>query len=100
WATLDANKKPIMGDGTIKREYRVQARANDEISLTHDFVYAFDALGFEHEFLFGGDYHYVETEYQYKLATDKDGVGNLNIFDLNYGETNPNSYNLKDKNTD
>lgn len=100
WATLDANKKPIMGDGTIKREYRVQSRANDEISLTNDFVYAFDALGFEHEFLFGGDYHYVETEYHYKLATSNEGVGNLNIFDLNYGETNPSTYNLKDKNTD
>ncbi|VEF26503.1 Fe(III)-pyochelin receptor [Shewanella baltica] len=100
WATLDASKKPIMGDGTIKREYRVQARANDEISLTNDFVYAFDALGFEHEFLFGGDYHYVETEYSYKLATDKTGVGNLNIFDLNYGETDPSTYTLQNKDTD
>ncbi|EGM70441.1 ferrichrome-iron receptor [Shewanella sp. HN-41] len=100
WVDVNGDGKANSTDGTIKREYRVQARANDEISLTNDFVYAFDALGFEHEFLFGGDYHYVETEYQYKLATDKTGVGNLNIFELNYGETDPSSYTLQDKNTD
>ncbi|MCL1089538.1 TonB-dependent receptor [Shewanella profunda] len=100
WVDVNGDGSADVLDGTIKREYRVQSRANDEISLTNDFVYAFDALGFEHEFLFGGDYHYVETEYHYKLATDKTGVGNLNIFDLNYGETDPSSYNLTDKDTD
>ncbi len=100
WVDVNGDGKANSADGTIKREYRVQSRANDEISLTNDFVYAFDALGFEHEFLFGGDYHYVETEYHYKLATSKEGVGNLNIFELNYGETNPSTYQLKDMDTD
>lgn len=100
WVDVNGDGKANSADGTIKREYRVQSRANDEISLTNDFVYRFNALGFEHEFLFGGDYHYVETEYHYKLATSKEGVGNLNIFELNYGETNPSTYQLKDMDTD
>lgn len=101
WIDVNGDGKANIDDQTIKREYRLQARENDEISLTNDFVYAFNALGFEHQFLFGGDYHYVDTQYRYQLARyEADGVGNLNIFELNYGETDPSRYKLTDQNVD
>lgn len=100
---VDANDDGVadINDQIIKREYRKQYRANEEISLTSDFVYEFETSNFEHQFLFGADYHTVDTEYDYFRARyEADGVANLNIFDLNYGITDPSTYALTDQNRD
>ena len=84
-------------DQFIEREYRDQFRANDEISLTTDFVYNFTVDNIEHQFLFGGDWNYIDTEYNYLRArSEDDNVINLNIFEPSYGVTDPSTYNLED----
>lgn len=99
WVDANGDGAANVDDGVIRREYRDQYRANEEYSLTVDFVKSFSLGGFEHRFLVGGDYHDVDTEYDYLRARyERDGVVNLNIFDLNYGETDPRSYNLTDLN--
>jgi iron complex outermembrane receptor protein len=101
WVDVNGDGEANIDDETIKREYRDQYRANDEISLTTDFVYDFKLAGLDHQLLFGGDWHYVDTEYDYLRARyEADGVGNLNIFNLNYGETDPSTYNLTDQDRD
>ncbi|MCW8127257.1 TonB-dependent siderophore receptor [Microbulbifer halophilus] len=97
WVEVNGDGEATIDDGTIKREYRKQYRENTETSLTADFVYSLD----NQEILFGGDYHRVDTDYDYHRARyEADGVGNLNIFELNYGETDPSSYNLTDMGSD
>ena len=97
WVDVNGDGEANIDDGTIQREYRKQLRANTEDSLTTDFVYNLD----QHQVLFGADYHDVDTEFDYFRARyAADGVGNLNIFDLNYGETNPADYSLQDMNRD
>lgn len=87
-------------DGVIQREFRDQFRANEEISLTVDFVYDFEVAGMEHQFLFGGDYFDVDTEFDFLRARfEADNVINLNAFNPNYGETDPSTYSLRDLNT-
>ncbi len=101
WVDVNGDGEANIDDETIRREYRDQYRANDEVSLTTDFVYDFSVAGIQHQLLFGGDYHYIDTDYEYLRARyEADGVGNLNIFNLNYGETDPDSYNLTDQNRD
>lgn len=101
WIDVNGDGEANIDDETIRREYRDQYRANDEVSLTTDFVYDFSVAGIQHQLLFGGDYHYIDTDYEYLRARyEADGVGNLNIFNLNYGETDPDSYNLTDQNRD
>ncbi len=101
WVDVNGDGEANIDDETIQREYRDQYRANDEVSLTTDFVYDFNAAGMEHQFLFGGDWHYMDTEYDYLRARyEADGVANLNIFTLNYGETDPSTYNLTDLDRD
>ena len=97
WVDVNGDGEANIDDKTIQREYRDQYRANDEVSLTTDFVYDFNAAGMDHQLLFGGDWHYMDTEYDYLRARyEADGVANLNIFTLNYGETDPSTYNLTD----
>lgn len=101
WVDVNGDGVANIDDQTIRREYRKQYRANDELSLTLDFVYDFETAGIDHQFLFGGDYHNVETDYDYYRARyEADGVANLNIFTLNYGETDPSTYNLTNMNRD
>ncbi|MGB2741310.1 MAG: TonB-dependent siderophore receptor [Cognaticolwellia sp.] len=101
WVDANGDGVADINDQIIKREYRKQYRANEEISLTSDFVYEFESKNFEHQFLFGADYHTVDTEYDYLRARyEADGVANLNIFDLNYGITDPSTYSLTDQNRD
>ncbi|WP_165735661.1 TonB-dependent receptor [Pseudoalteromonas sp. C8] len=101
WVDVNGDGIANIDDETIKREYRKQYRANKEASLTTDFVYNFGQGQLTHQFLFGGDYHTVDTEYDYFRARyETDGVANLNIFNLNYGETDPSTYNLTDLNRD
>ncbi|WP_166420242.1 TonB-dependent siderophore receptor [Pseudoalteromonas sp. Z1A8] len=101
WIDVNGDGLANIDDETIGREYRKQYRANEEISLTTDFVYSFEQGQLAHQFLFGGDYHTVDTEYDYLRARfEADGVANLNIFNLNYGETDPSTYNLTDLNRD
>jgi iron complex outermembrane receptor protein len=101
WVDVNGDGVANIDDETIRREYRKQYRANEEISLTTDFVYDFEQGNIEHQILFGGDYHTADTEYDYLRARyEADGVANLNIFDLNYGETDPSTYNLTDLNRD
>ena len=101
WVDVNGDGVANIEDQTIRREYRKQYRANNELSLTLDFVYDFVAVGIEHQLLFGGDWHSVETDYDYYLARyEADGIANLNIFTLNYGETDPATYNLTNLNRD
>lgn len=101
WIDANGDGEANADDEIIRREYRDQYRANEEVSLTVDFVYEQEIAGMENQFLFGGDYHDVETEYDYLRARyEADGVGNLNVFNPSYGETDPSSYNLTDLNRD
>ncbi|QYJ86945.1 TonB-dependent siderophore receptor [Shewanella mesophila] len=101
WVDVNGDGIANIDDKTIRREYRKQYRANEETSLTTDFVYEIESGVVKHQLLFGGDYHTVNTKYDYFLAKyQADGVANLNIFDLNYGETDPSKYNLKNQNRD
>ncbi|MGL6159801.1 TonB-dependent siderophore receptor [Microbulbifer sp.] len=101
WVDVNGDGEANIDDGTIKREYRKQHRENAETSLTADFVYTLDTASIGHQILFGGDYHKVDTEYDYFRARyEADGVGNLNIFELNYGETDPSTYNLRNMGSD
>ncbi|MEP1444546.1 MAG: TonB-dependent siderophore receptor [Paraglaciecola sp.] len=101
WVDVNGDGVANIDDQTIKREYRKQYRANKETSLTTDFVYEIHTPNVQHQLLFGADYHKVETEYDYFLARyEADGIANLNIFTLNYGLTDPSTYNLTDLNRD
>ena len=101
WVDANGDGQANIDDQTIRREYRKQYRANEELSLTVDFIYNLQLAGKEHTLLFGSDWHDVETEYDYYRARyEADGVANLNIFQLNYGITDPASYNLTDLNRD
>lgn len=101
WVDVNGDDKADINDRTIKREYRDQYRANEELSFTADFVYEIELAKVNHQILFGGDYHDIETDYDYSIARyENDGVANLNIFEPNYGETDPSSYNLRDMGRD
>jgi len=101
WVDVNGDGEANIDDETIKREYRKQYRANKETSLTTDFVYLIDGDGIDHQLLFGADIHNVDTKYDYLRARyEADGVANLNIFNLNYGITDPSTYNLTDQNRD
>lgn len=101
WVDVNGDGEANIEDEIIQREYRDQYRANEEISFTLDFVYDTQWLAVDHQILFGGDYHDVDTQYEYLRARyEDDGVVNLNIFDLNYGETDPSTYTLTDQNKD
>ncbi|MDO6488477.1 TonB-dependent siderophore receptor [Colwellia sp. 6_MG-2023] len=101
WVDVNSDGEANIDDQTIKREYRKQYRANEESSLTTDFVYTIDGDHITHQLLFGADIHHVDTEYDYLRARyEADGVANLNIFTLNYGLTDPSTYNLTDQGGD
>lgn len=101
WVDVNGDGKADINDRTIRREYRDQFRANEELSFTADLVYNLELANISHQLLFGGDHHDVETEYDYFRARyEGDGVRNLNIFELNYGLTDPSTYTLKDQNRD
>ena len=101
WVDVNGDGVANIDDQTIKREYRKQYRANEEVSLTTDFIYNLDLNNASHQLLFGGDYHRVDTDYDYFRARyEKEGVANLNIFTLNYANTDPRLYKLRDMNRD
>lgn len=99
WIDANGDGQANVDDQTIRREYRKQYRSNEEISLTADFVYRFVTAQLEQTLLFGGDYHDVDTGFDYQRARyEADGVANLNIFHLNYGITQPGNYRMTDLN--
>ena len=101
WVDVNGDGEANIADQTIRREYRDQFRANEELSVTIDFVYDAEFVGLEHQIMFGGDFHDVESEFEYLRARyEDDGVANLNIFTLNYGITDPATYNLRDLDRD
>ncbi|MCO1334212.1 TonB-dependent siderophore receptor [Microbulbifer sp. OS29] len=101
WVDINEDGTANAEDETIRREYRDQYRANEELSLTLDFVYDIEISDMNHQILFGGDYHDVDTKYDYWRARhEADGVANLNIYEHNYGITDPSTYNLTDMNKD
>lgn len=101
WVDVNGDGSANVDDGVIRREYRDQFRANEELSLTVDFVYDFALAGMRHQFLFGGDYFDVDTEYDYLRARfEADNVRDLNVFTPDYGRTDPASYDLRDLNAD
>ena len=99
WVDVNGDGEANIDDQTIRREFRDQFRSNDEISITADLAYSFYAGDAQHRLLLGADYHDVDTEYDYLRARyEADGVANLNIFDRNYGVTDPSTYSLRDLN--
>lgn len=100
WVDANGDGSADVRDGVIRREFRDQFRTNEELSLTVDFVYDFELVGMEHQFLFGGDYFDVDTDFDYLRARyEADNVRDLNVFNPNYGETDFTTYNLRDLNT-
>lgn len=55
-------------DTAMLRQFRDQARKNDEWSITTDFVYEASFLGLEHTILFGADYAEVEASFHSKYS--------------------------------
>ncbi|XPF93686.1 TonB-dependent siderophore receptor [Colwellia sp. RE-S-Sl-9] len=101
WVDVNGDGVANIDDQTIRREYRKQYRANKELSLTTDFGYLLNNGNIEHQLLFGTDIHTVDTEYDYALAKyEAAGIKNLNIFTLNYGLTDPSTYDLVDQERD
>ena len=101
WVDVNGDGEANIDDQTIRREFRDQFRSNNEISITTDLDYSFYTGKVGHRLLLGADYHNVETEYDYLRARyEADGVANLNIFELNYGITDPGTYNRTDQNRD
>lgn len=99
WVDANGDGVANVADGVIRREFRDQFRANEEVSLTTDFTWDFSTGGLEHQFLFGGDWFDVDTDYDYLRARyEADNVRNLNAFNPDYGETVPSSYRLRDLN--
>lgn len=100
WVDVNGDGEANVDDGTIRREYRDQFRANDEASLTLDYVKILVLGNFEHTLLVGGDIYDVDSDFDYLRARyEADNVRNLNVFTPNYGETDPSTYNLRDLNT-
>ncbi|MCV6615540.1 MAG: TonB-dependent receptor, partial [Cellvibrionaceae bacterium] len=101
WVDVNGDGVANAADQVIRREYRDQYRANTETSFTSDFVLSLDGRAGQHQLLFGVDFHDVDTEYNYLRARyAKDGVRDLNIFNLDYGLTDPSQYKLRDLNRD
>lgn len=99
WVDENGDGEANREDGVIAREFRDQVRANEELSLTVDVTYDFELGGLEHQLLVGGDYFTVDTGFDYLRARfETDNVLNLNVFQPNYGETDPSTYNLTDLN--
>lgn len=99
WVDRNGDGVANRDDQFIRREFRDQFRANEELSLTTDFVYDFDVAGMTHQFLFGGDYFDVDTDYDYLRARyEADNVLDLNVFEPNYGDTDFTGYSLTDLN--
>lgn len=101
WVDVNGDGEANQDDEFISREFRDQFRANEELSLTVDFTYDLATGGIDHQILVGGDFFVVDTEFDYLRARfEGDNVLNLNVFDPNYGETDPTTYNLTDLNRD
>ena len=101
WVDENGDGEANREDGVIRREFRDQLRANEELSLTVDITYDFVLGGLEHQLLVGTDYFTADTEFDYLRARyEADNVLNLNVFQPNYGETDPSAYDLTDLNRD
>lgn len=101
WIDYNQDGEKDYHDQYIRREYRDQYRANQEVSITADFVYHTEIGNMDHQWLFGTDYHDVETEFDYHRARyEAQGVPNLNVFDPEYGRADPANYQLDDLNRD
>ena len=95
WVDNNGDGVADENDGVVQREFRDQERSNEEYSLTLDIVKSFDTGSLGHQLLFGGDFFDVEADGSAGFARGTAfGVVNLNVFDLNYGETDPSSYNI------
>lgn len=91
----DANGDGVAdeNDSVILREYRLQKRSNEETSLTIDWVKDFSIWGTQQEFLVGGDYHDVDTDFSSAVAFPiRGGVPSLNILNPQYGQVDPITY--------
>jgi len=101
WVDVNGDGEANVADGVIAREFRDQFRANEELSLTTDLTWEVELGGMTHQWLVGGDYFTVDTDYDYLRARfEADNVRNLDVFQPNYGETDPSSYDLTDLNPD
>jgi len=95
WVDANGDGEANVEDGVIARQYRDQFRSDEAFSLTTDFFYNFEWAGVPHQFLFGADLFSVESSFDFLVATGESAsVLNLNVFQPDYGVTDPSSYNL------
>lgn len=83
----------LLADGrTMVRQFRDQFRANDEYSVTTDFVYQTALAGMAHTILVGGDYFNTDAEFLSTFGTGEDAlIPNIDIIDPVYG-ADPSTY--------
>lgn len=88
----------LQEDGrSMIREFRDQFRANDEVSVTTDFVYTPTWGDMQHTILIGGDYFEVDAEYQTRIGRGApSNIPDIDIFDPVYG-ADPSTYLLADR---
>ena len=88
----------LLEDGrSMIREFRDQFRANDEISLTTDFIFTTELAGMEHTLLVGGDYFDVDAEFTYRVGRGApSNIPNIDIINPVYG-SDPSTYLLVDR---
>jgi iron complex outermembrane recepter protein len=81
----------------MTREFRDQYRANEEFSLTTDFIYQTNWGDTEHMLLVGGDYFDVDSHFEYKVGRGApSNIPDINIFEPQYG-ADPSTYLLLER---
>jgi iron complex outermembrane receptor protein len=83
----------LLEDGrTMVREFRNQYRANDEYSVTTDFVYTTSIADMQHTVLVGGDYFISDAEFLYTVGRGAPSlIPNIDIINPVYG-ADPSTY--------
>jgi iron complex outermembrane receptor protein len=77
----------LLEDGrSMVREFRNQYRANDEYSMTTDFVYTTSIADMQHTLLVGGDYFISDAEFLYTVGRGAPSlIPNIDIINPVYG---------------
>jgi iron complex outermembrane receptor protein len=77
----------LLEDGrSMVREFRNQYRANDEYSMTTDFVYTTSIADMQHTVLVGGDYFISDAEFLYTVGRGAPSlIPNIDIINPVYG---------------
>jgi len=80
------NRGLLEDDRTMVREFRNQSRANDEYSVTTDFVYKKSIADMQHTLLVGGDYFMIDAEFLPIVGRGEPSlIPNIDIINPVYG---------------